>query len=401
MEIFCSDLYVVECKDDIVKNKIVAHLGNYRRFIAKSSESLNQGKIEEADGFIDQAINYQKENQNFIMDANEAMLVKVKIKNELYISLVNSGKTNLKSGNFETAFGQFKNAKELESKYEIKKQTQLDALLKQAVKPIILAYINLGNEQVEFNNIEKAKNYLRMAREHKNQYFQSVDKEIEEKIGKLQHQIFSQECMNAEAAYNTYLISALDMSEVFQYSEADKLLQLALDECQKLPDCGLDYSVAVNEMSRINLPATYQRMIEEANQYRDKSKYEASIQKYLEAGEYFEMNNVNSFGLFHKSTLDFIIISNNFFVKYGLNHFIKENEIENAMQLLVELKGRNYSDKFLKPEQTVLGQKMAEADSKNGISGNPKEVVLKYTQEDKWYKYFAKSYIRQLKKLRK
>lgn len=401
LELYCSELYVINCTDEIYKNRSIAHGGIYRDLINESKQYLQKGNLQAADEYIDEAITYQKKNNQYITDQNEAMLVKTNIAQVRYDQLINQGKEYLENGNHTLAFDQFREAKSMEDQYNLSLQSELELLLKKASKPIILDYLKKGEEYVKLDKIEKARQFLKKAKDIQNQYFPSPDKEIQSQINKLQNEIFDLSCMNAEKAYNSFVLSALDMSEILQYNEADKLLQQAIEECRNQPDCQLDYSEAVKEQERIKPASSYQRKIEAAIQYKEKSNYNQAISTYNEAGSYFSSKAVGSFGLNHKSTLDFILMGDNHFVKYGITHFINADEPAHALTLMQELKQRGYHFKFLKNEQKALGEKLAIADADSGLMGNPKELVMNYSQGNKWYKYLAKSYKKKFKKVRK
>ena len=262
-----------------------------------------------------------------------------------------------------------------------------------------MEYVYKGHNSVDINNTDKAHQYLKSAMDLKNKYFPSPDEEIEEKINTLKGEIFSQQCQNAENAYQTYVASGIGMSEALQYIEAERLLLLAVAEHTKLPDCGLDISEAENELFRIKPAATFLKMIAESQLLKNKSKYQQAIEKYNEAGDYFNEQQVGLFDITYKAVLDYISSGDNNFVKYGVSYFAKANELNNALSLLHELKNRGYASKYLKLEQQVLGEKLAESDANSGMTGKSKELVLNYTQADKWYKYLTKAYKKQWKKM--
>jgi tetratricopeptide (TPR) repeat protein len=56
-------------------------------------------------------------------------------------------------------------------------------------------------------------------------------------------------------------------------------------------------------------------------------------------------------------------------------------------------KRRNYPINDSRNLQEKLAQELAHADKKENSSSNPKSNVLKYTNGDKWYKYFKKAYL--------
>ena len=399
VEAYCQNLYVVPCTDAIVKNQILAHRGQYQSLITESKSYLQSDNLQAADEYIDEAIAYQSKYNAYIPDGNDAQQLKNRIKEAQYKLLIQNGRINLKNGAFDLAFDQFKEAKKLEQQYQIAVQSDLTSLLKQAAKPLIIEYIYKGHNSVDINNTDKAHQYLKSAMDLKNKYFPSPDEEIEEKINTLKGEIFSQQCQNAENAYQTYVASGIGMSEALQYIEAERLLLLAVAEHTKLPDCGLDISEAENELFRIKPAATFLKMIAESQLLKNKSKYQQAIEKYNEAGDYFIEQQVGLFDITYKAVLDYIISGDNNFVKYGVSYFAKANELNNALSLLHELKNRGYASKYLKLEQQVLGEKLAESDANSGMTGKSKELVLNYTQADKWYKYLTKAYKKQWKKM--
>jgi tetratricopeptide (TPR) repeat protein len=398
VEEYCQDLYVIECTDDITKNRILSHNGYYQNILAASKAYLEENKLEEAEAYVDEALSYQQKNNVYITDNQEAENLKKEVKIAQYHQMIASGKESLIVEKYELALKQFEEAKTIEQNYSLESNDDLPNLLRQSAKPIILENVRLGLSYVEQNRLNNAQEMLKNAKALQNKYFTEVsDSKVSQQVLALQGEIFSQECQNAQEAYNTNLLEAKNMMEIFQYLEANRFLILALKEHEAMPDCGMDVTEAEAEKERIKPAVQYLQMKEEANELKDQAKYNLAIEKYSEASSFFEQNTIIDFGLQHLPLFNYLIESDNRFMKSGVAYYTKQNQLDNALKLLNELYARNYHQSYLKYEQRELGKKMAVRDYANGVRGKGKVLVQQYTNGSKWYKYFAKSYKKQFK----
>ena len=91
---------------------------------------------------------------------------------------------------------------------------------------------------------------------------------------------------------------------------------------------------------------------------------------------------------------DFAEVRNNVgLYKACLDHYVNSTQYREAFKYLQVLKENNMSPKECRAQQEATGEGLSFEDR---TKSQPKsELVLAYTGDDKWFRYFRKSYLKQ------
>lgn len=386
-------------QDDIASGIKFSRNGIYRQKTDAARIALETGKLDDAESLCNDALNYQEQYARDVSDRSTAMSVMTKIKKQRYDIAISDGENSLNSSDNQKALTNFLLAKNLEKDYNFSKNDSLDIFIRIAAKPLTMQKVKDGQVKAWGNKLTEARTLYAEASTDVKVYGLEKDKEIETELLALKEKIFSQECANAEAEYKAKLDQASKQISRGDYSSAAQSYQQAIDVSNASLLCNIDNSFARNEKQRIKPAMEYQNQMNSVMDLAARSNYTECINKLKITGIFYETNRIDTFGLNHATTLSFIQNSSDVnFVFYGVDYFIIEKDYDSSLILLKELMKRNYPVKYTKSIQNQLASKMAIRD-KIANPGNDYNInILKYTEGEKYLKYFKKMYKKTWKK---
>ena len=141
---------------------------------------------------------------------------------------------------------------------------------------------------------------------------------------------------------------------------------------------------------------SYQRMLAHRNEFLNKGNYQAAIDKHIEAADYFDEYNIAKYGIRSQSLSEFASTQTGYFTLEVANHFIRNNQLNKALNMLKNLQSNSFSKSKTKSTQIVLGTQMAKRDYSQ--SESYKQKITLYTRNNSWFKYFGKAYKKEWKK---
>ena len=396
-ENFFKSVRGYDCPATIYTKISLARVGIYNTFIDNANAYLRQGKLAEAEKEINDATAYQNNYAADIKDNKAATVVLTNIRQVEYKMDINEGKTQLTAKNYPAAFASFQKAEAIEKSFGITRSYELPGLLKTAAKPVIIAELNRGMELSNQNQLQEARNVLQNMITLQNVYGLSDDKTIINLLAGLRKKIFSQECQNAQNEFDAYIEKAKADMQSVRFIDADNEFTNAGKVVTLNSSCGIDRNL-LDSMRLSVLPAiTYQKVLVEVNGLLNSGNYENALNRYMDAEDHYYRLNVEKFGIKHTMLIDFIKNQENSFVIYAVTFFLNKEDPEKSLQLMRELKNRNYKSSKLKNEQKLLGIKLAVRDLKAGSKLPPKQAVIIYTNNDSWFKNLSKAYLKVFK----
>lgn len=386
-------------QDDIASGIKFSRNGIYRQKTDAARIALEAGKLDDAESLCNDALNYQQQYAKDVSDRSTAMSVMSKIKKKRYDIAISDGESSLNHSDNQKALNNFLLAKNLEKDYYFSKNDSLDIFIRLAAKPLTMQKIKDGQVKAWGNKLTEARELYSQANADIKTYNLDNDKELDTELKALKDKIFSQECSNAENEYKSKLDQATKQISQGDYSSAAVSYQQAIDVTNASILCNIDNSIARNEKERIKPAMEYQNLMKGVMDLAARTNYSECINKLKITGVFYETNRIDTFGLNHASTLNFIQNSSDVnFVFFGVDYFIKEKDYDSSLTLLKELMKRNYPVKYTKTIQYQLASKMAIRD-KIAKPGNDYNInILKYTEGEKYLKYFKKMYKKTWKK---
>ncbi|HOY32674.1 MAG TPA: hypothetical protein PKW80_12420 [Bacteroidales bacterium] len=399
-ENFCKNIPAYTCNDTLNLIRRDCHRGIYANFIKSADNLYVLKKYKEAGNEILKAIVYQQKYSNFIPDNEEALVVKQKIGTDEYYYAMTKGKEKMIARDYREAFEDFNNAKNLENDYPVKKDKLLPELLKKSKLETLLLDLDDAKEAVDMNNLVKARNILRQVIDEQKVYGLNDNAVLSQKIETLKKSIFSLECTNAQNEYDSKINAATKAQSEKSFIAAENSYKEALSVVEKNPDCSISSEAAKRGITDVEKPSQYQQTLNQCNNLVKNNDYYKAIDLYNKLTSYYAENAIANYNITHQPLHNYIASFESGFVTYGLTWLIDAGETDNALYLLKILKQRNILKSTTKIQQTSLARSYALKDHKAGNVADPKVKVTEYTLGDKWFSYFEKEYVKQMKKLK-
>ncbi len=399
-ETFCKSIPGFTCSDTIELIRKDCYNGIYNQAVLNAENSFKLKKIDKAEGEVNKAIDYQKQNSKYINNSLKADELLGKIKVEQYSILVSKGKDEMALKSYREAFDDFKRAVGLEQIYEVRKDKQLPELIKSSKKEILLIMLIESENEVTSNQLSKARTALKQVMDEQKEYNLISDTKLNQKIETLKKAIFSQECNNAQKDYDSNIALAEAAVLEKQFIKAESFYNQAMQIVKSNYDCSLNDNLAVSGLKSVEKPAHYQKSLNECIDMARDIKYSQSIDSYNKLTTYYNENVKDLNGIQHAALKDFIATFEYGFLLHGITWFTTNGDIETGFSLLKVLRQRNLNKSLCKLQQQSLAVAFALRDFKAGTTQNPKVKVAEYTLNDNWYSFFTKEYLKQIKKMK-
>ena len=290
----------------------------------------------------------------------------------------------------------------MEQRFTFKPVQELGGLAKKAAKPVLLSKLSQGYEQAIQNRLSDARSIASEAVAMQERYALQSDGEVQNKYNLLRERIFTQECVNTQAAYDKHFQNAQALQKEKKFIAADQAYVAAIKAADEKSGCGIATFTAKDGRTAIAAAVNYQRKLEEADRLIGRKKYSEAIALYEEAKTYYLAQQVNKYGLGHTSLFNF---ANDHrqgeFTAAVVGYFATVGEEQVSVQLLTQLLEKGYRKGKTKIVQQQLGQQLALKDVQQGSLGDAKVLSTKYSQNKRDLKHLKKAYEKERKRLGK
>lgn len=398
---FCKNIRNFHCNDSIFLLRAEAYYSTYKNFLIQAQSYYAQGKFDEAQNSVDQALLYQRNNSNFISSNEESIELQNKINKDQYPVLIKQGKAAMNSKDYTTAFNRFYRARIIETQTPVKVDPQLPELVKQSKLQLLFEDANLAQSMVAANNLANARQILLQIIDEQSSYGLADNSQLTKTIDNLKQSIFSKQCMNVQSEYDQNMKSAYDYAKNKNFIAANEYFKIALQTAEKNRDCQINAESAQKGLDYTQNPAEYQRKMEQINAWIYNSSFENATAEYEALTDFYKNNNLSGYQIDHVSLPVFISRSNNQYIHWGADYMAKKNDFNSAFFLLDQLKQKAYDPNLTRSLQKQVAIVYALNDYKANPGLNPKVKVLDYTKGDNWFSCFARHYRKQYKKLSK
>ena len=385
-------LSLVNNENKLSEGIMIAKQGIYKGMIFNATSELKKGNIDNAENIVNKAIEYQQLNKDVIINTLGTDTIMLTIKKRKYENLIGEGKRLLGYGQYEEALNVFVNAKEMGKIWKFKRDNLLDTLLALSAKPVIIE--NLLNAQIKAwgNDLSEAEKFYKTAYIMQYNYNLVNDSDINKEIDKLNKKIYERKCQNAQDLYNKYYAQAIKSITASDFVVAGNYLDLAINVAIDFFQCNISVLEASEKKSEYLPAITYQNLIATAEKAYYIGNYPEAVINYATASNYYKDYRVYNMGLVHINFSDFMLLYDNpDFLMYCINYFTEKEMYNDALSALNILKNKQYDVKKTKKLQKQLGIKMSIYDKENNKK-KIKVLLLKYTNNDKYYRVFRRYY---------
>lgn len=379
-----------------------AHSGIYNSTLKKCSEQIISKQIENAEETLNEAVDYQKKHAEIITPSKNIDSLQAKIKSFQYNSFISHGVETMNAGDHQNSLQHFDQAKKLEQQYIFKRNPLLDSLIKATARPVIANQINTVEKLLAIKNLNAATALSDSISKSITQHGLSNDTALTDKAKQLQKNIFDLRCGNAKELFDSYLKRA-DMAVAKQdFMASDSLYEKATIISDSFPKCRIDANPAIEGKKMYLLPRNYQQILLAASKALMQHDYNSFFYNYSEAETFFKNMQLHNFGIVHQLLADKVTLSSDTtFILSAADFMIQKNRPEEALQCLKRLEKLNFTPTRTKILQLQAGAIMARKDHATNAAAQPSVMVVSYTGNDKWFRYFKSAYIKTWKSLNK
>ncbi|MBC3541960.1 hypothetical protein ACFSC6_09050 [Rufibacter sediminis] len=398
---FCRGISSLRCRSELWDNGIAfAKSGLYDDLLQDGRQALTQNNLAQAEKLAREAQQFARNNKTAIDSDAAATTLLRDVQQQVYQQQMTDGRKALQAKQYSAALKAFEKGKSLASDYSLTPQPDAEKLLRQAARPVILEKIAEGQLQANANKLPQARNVAAEVTNLQIRYGLVNDKELDGKFRTLNQGIFSQECANAQAAYDQHYQRSLQYSSERLFAQAAAELDKAIAAAKGNGGCAISPATAEVELARIDAPAHYQELLQKANTLIGQNKMAEAVKVYQEASQHFESANVARFGLGHELLLAFALRhENKAFVSEVAKHAAAAGDAQGALDLVKRLVVLKYTKYNLNQLQEQVGQQLATRDAQANPKGDYKQLANAYTGGSKDLKTLNKAYQKQFKKL--
>lgn len=397
---FCEKYQQVNCNDEPTKGILTSRQSIYNQLIVSAKASINADNLTSAQQYINNAEAYQ--NQYNLTKNTEIDHLKAQLVTKQYENTIKQADKYFYQKNYYSAIETYQEAKNLENNrfFRTTKNAKINSKITQSAQNIILDELQKGEDEVKNDNLYAARNYYSNAKAYQQKYQIKNKPAVDAAFSNLKNNIFSKECANLQNQYDAEYQKAIDYIDHKNYIDANKSLEKSINISAQKVECEVSSHEAKQKISEIKNAYLYQIKMAKIQERTKVGDYGKAIDLYRELTTFYEDNNIHFFGIAHQSLFDFIYKQNNYFLNFGALYFIQQENYEHTLKLLRKLENSNFNKKYTKDNQKLLGIRLASRDYKNNPSNNYKANIMNYTAESRWFKYFAKSYKKQWKRLK-
>ncbi|WP_181304529.1 hypothetical protein [Rufibacter sp. XAAS-G3-1] len=398
---FCRAIARLQCRSELWEEGIAfAKSGIYDNLLQDGRQALNQKNLPLAEKLAKEAQQYARINKTAIdSDAAAATLLR-DVQQQVYLGLMADGRKALQLKHYSTALQAFEKGKTLVGGYSLTSAADADKLLRQAARPILLEKIAEGQLQANANKLPQARSLAAEITNLQIRYGLVNDKELDGKFRALNQGIFSQECANAQAAYDQHYQRSLQYSREHKFAQAAAELDKALAAVKENGGCAIPSATAEVELARIDAPAHYQELLQKTSDLINQNKMAEAVKVYQEASQHYASADVARYGLENAPLLAYALThENKAFVAEVARHAAVQGDASGSLDLVKRLVSLKYTKYNLNQLQEQIGQLLAARDAQANPNGDYKQLANTYTGGSKDLKKLNKAYQKQFKKL--
>ncbi|RNI26073.1 tetratricopeptide repeat protein [Rufibacter latericius] len=398
---FCRSISRLTCRSEVWEEGIAfAKNGLYDNLLQDGRQALNQKNLAQAEKLAKEAQQFARNNKSAIDSDAAASTLMRDVQQQFYVGYLADGRKALQTKQYSAALMAFEKGKSLASDYSLTPAADAEKLLRQAARPVILEKIAEGQLQANANKLSQARTLASEVNNLQIRYGLVNDKELDGKFRTLNQGIFSQECANAQAAYNQHYQRSLQLSSEHKFAQAAAALDQALASAKENGGCAIPSATAEVELARIDVPAHYQELLQKANDLIQQNKMAEAVKVYQEASQHFASADVARFGLENAPLLAYALAhENKAFVAEAARYAAAQGDAAGALDLVKRLVSLKYTKYNLNQLQEQIGQLLATRDAQANPKGDYKQLANTYTGGNKDLKTLNKAYQKHFKKL--
>ncbi len=417
-----------DCPHELFISQSNAHYGMYRSYLRVAERAYVSGNFSFAVTYIENAREYQQQNQSFIEDDRESMLLLQQVseayqlraeeallyydfadalnKYEALRDLCTAYPTLDCPGDLEARISESEEKKEqamlFTAEFDVTEPMVIDSETDlEMIKEMVKEHLSLGHLKAWAGEISEAEEILNRVAGYAMRYDLRKDTIINMRIISLSEMIRRKECELQEREIKKLAELIPERVDAGHYNAAfDNYMQLKnIIESEK--DC--DWTIAddfAEKFSYTSQLSDYQQQlhITQGAYFRGSQEgFMEFIELYSRTDDFFIENNLSQYNIDHQLLSDFIARSSNIsLMKAGVRFFTGNNQHEKALELLKLIKINRLDAREVKELQEYAGKKAALDFSIQITEVQPSQYVREITGNDSWFRFYVKSFLNNL-----
>jgi hypothetical protein len=414
-----------DCPHKLSISLINAHYGMYRSYLRVAERAYVSGNFSFAVTYIENAREYQQQNQSFIENDRESMLLLQQVseayqlraeeallyydfadalnKYEALRDLCAAYPTLDCPGDLQARLSETEEKKEqamlFTAEFDVTEPGVIDSETDlEMIKETVKEKLSLGHLKAWAGEISEAGEILNQVAGYAIRYDLRKDTIINMRIISLSEMMRQKECELKEREMKNVAEVIPERVKAGQYNTAfEDFLQL-----KNIFESGKDCEWTIrkdfpDKYSYTSLLSDYQQQLYNAQgaYFRGAQEgFNEFLELYSSVDKFFIENNLGQYSVDHQLLNDFIAHSSNIsLMKAGVKYFAGNNQHENALKTLKLLMKNRLDARELKELQEFAG-KQAAVDFSNQINEDqPSQYVKKITDNDSWFRFYVKSFL--------
>ncbi|MFA6922815.1 MAG: hypothetical protein WC223_01050 [Bacteroidales bacterium] len=387
------------CSEALAKGIADAKNGIYKEIISDAGNAIAKKDFLLAEILINRAKAYQQHNAIIVMQLSVVDSLVGLTMFQKYTRLIEDAKQLLLLDRKKEAFNNLVEAADMQGKYYYSKNKELDDLLKESAKPVIIEKINKAKFNIWANENNMARQLLNEAVLMKEKYKLNDDSTISTSIKEYNKFSRMQECVKIKNEYENNFSKIQYLLVQKKYLETDSLLANMLSSVNNISDCAVNTSKAEELKKQNIIPADYQRFLIKINEFIKKADYNKTYEVYEKMKDYYSHFSVNKYGLADIDLFDLVMKSNNNnFINNSANYYLSKKDFAKSLLLLRKLYQRDFPYAETKILQENLGRELALHDVESAKISDRKNKIMEYTQNAQYFDFLKESYNKNFRK---
>ncbi|MCH3924709.1 MAG: hypothetical protein LKE30_07315 [Bacteroidales bacterium] len=305
----------------------------------------------------------------------------------------------LKVNNYEKALEVLEKANRLAKMEGDKKE--VDKMYIKAIREITAKRMSQAEYAIFQGDVKKADSLVAKTDDLIKAYKMEKDTAIVNIMNSYLRAIDDKVCQKKQEEINVMVYDILESIRKNDFYTADAYITKAM-QIKGSNECRLDKSRVRSLKRQIEEPLEYVKMKEDAMSLLANGDTTKFFIKYSELERFYNVHKLNEMSVVHQPLRDIMTATGNDNLAIKTTEdLIKYKQYEGAVESLGALKNFGYKARHTKKVQKRLGQMMSLEDMKRQDKIDESYRITDKYANDKWFKYFLKSYKKNLIKWQK
>lgn len=380
----------VDMKLDSIENSspTQGYAQDYPQYI-KDSISDAQAKVKEIEKQYIPSSDNKLPEKSLAVQSTKTKDLKKEIEDKFYES-----RTFMTVNNYEKALEVLEKANRL-AKIDLEKQ-EVEKMYTTAIREITARRMSAAEYSIFQGDVKKADSLVERTNDLIKTYKMTDDPTIVNIMNSYLRVIDKKVCDKKQEEVDGFVYNILDCIRKNDFYKADELINTAM-QIKGSSECRLDKQKLRQLKRQIEKPLEYVNMKQTVITYLDNKDTMRFIQTYAQLEQFWNDNVLSEMSVEHKPLRQILAnIGNEDLIVKSIENLIKYRLYFGSLEALGALKDMGYKRKQTKDAQKKIGMMMSLDIVKRSDKIHESNIVDDKFKDDKWFKYFYKSYKKNL-----